>query len=563
LSGSTSGTYTVDGGAPLPYSSNPFTVTGLTGGPHTIVATSAAGCVSNNIQVIVGSTASFTATVVKTNITACNSGNDGTITVTPNGGEAPFTYVWSGGYPGFAPGNVSSVSNLPIGYYNVTVTSAGGCGTATFTNIHIQFAFSVYVTNSGSASSSCGNTGSVLLYGNAGVLPYTYALSSGSGAPTPAPGAFQSSNSFTGLAAGSYTGFVKDAGGCVSPKNITVSAISAVVVNPYAVASSSCNADGSVQIFKSGGVGPYSYALSPGTGPAGTFQTSNFFPGLAAGPYTAYVKDGNGCVTSATVTVAQGAALTVTALKSNTSTCVNDGTIQVNASGGVAPYMYSLNGGTYQSGNTFSGLGAGTYVVTVKDFKNCTGTLNVTISLSPIVVTATTVAATSCSVSDGKIFLFRTGGTGPFTYSLDGNTYQSSNTFTGLAAGTYSGYVKDSKTCVGVLNGIVVGPTGCPPPPIANNTKNVKAVAPVVPTAELKLSAYPNPSNTAFTLMLDGYNSKEKVSVTVTDLLGRKVYQTEGTGKQQYRFGGNFINGMYNVQVIQGSDKKSLKLVKE
>jgi len=386
-------------------------------------------------------------------------------------------------------------------------------------------------------------------------LPYTFALSAGSGQPTPAPGAFQTGNTFTGLAAGAYTGFVKDAGGCVSAKDITVGSIAAVAANPFAVASSSCNADGSIQIFKTGGVGPFTYSLN-----AGAYQSSNFFPGLAAGPYTANVKDANGCIGSAPVTVGQGAGLTVTAFKTNTGSCVTNGSIQVNVTGGVAPYTYSINGGLYQVSNSFTGLGASTYAISVKDAKNCTGSLNVTINTNLINVTAFAVSATSCAMSNGSIQLFRTGGTGPYTYSLDGNVYQASTIFSGLAAGTYDGYVKDAFGCIGVLNGIVVGPTGCAPPPIAGNTKYS---APVQTSASMKVNAYPNPSNAAFTLQLDGYSMTEKVSVTVTDLMGRKVYQTEGTGKQQYRFGTNFISGMYNVQVIQGSEKKSLKLVKE
>jgi len=556
-------TYTVDGGAPQNYNSNPFTVTGLTSGNHTIVATSAAGCVSSNILVNVGSTGAFTATVAKTNLSACNATNDGTITVTPVGGVGPYSYVWSGGYPGFAPGNVAAVTNLPIGFYNVTVTDLGGCGSATFTNVHVQFAYFVFVTNSGSSSSSCGNTGTVLLYGNAGISPYTYALSAGSSQPTPAPGAFQASNTFTGLAAGNYTGFIKDAGGCVSSKNLTVTAAAAIVVSPFAVGASSCNADGSAQIFRTGGIPPYTYALSPGVAPAGTFQTSNFFGSLASGSYTAYVKDAAGCVGQQTVTVAAGTGITATTSKINSSTCVNDGSIQVNATGGVAPYTYSFNGGAYQGSNAFGGLGAGNYTIQVKDSKGCLSVvLNVTINLNTIVVTATPTAASSCASSNGKIQIFRTGGYGPYTYSLDGNTYQSSNLFINLAPGTYDAYVKDSKTCIGVLNGVVVGPTGCAPTIASNNSKGVKSELKATATS-LKVQAYPNPSESEFTVVLEGYDSKVKVSIIVTDLLGRKIYQTEGTGRAQYRFGAGFISGMYNVQVIQGAEKASLKLVKE
>ena len=558
------GTYTVDGGAPQVYATNPFTVTGLAAGNHTIVATVTAGaCVSSNILVNVGSPATFTATYVKTNLSSCSGLQDGSITVTPNGGVAPYTYAWTGitgsGNPATTiypnPGNVSAITGLNYGYYNVTITDAGGCGSVTISNIHVEFAYAVYVTNSGSASSSCGNTGSVILYGNAGVIPYSYALVAGTGMPTPAPGAFQAGNTFTLLAAGPYTGFIKDAGGCVSAKNITVNSVAPIVVNPFAIGASSCAADGSIQIFRTGGIPPYTYSLDNVI-----YQVSNFFPGLATGPYTAYVKDSKGCVGSQAVTVAQGAALTVTASKINTSTCVNDGTIQVNATGGVAPYTYSINGGSYQASNSFNGLGAGTYAISVKDIKGCLGSLNVTINLNTITVTASAVASTTCASNNGKIQLFRTGGTGPYTYSLDGNAYQASTIFLNLAPLTYDGYVKDSKGCIGVLNGIVVGPN-CLPPPIAGTLTKTKA-GKVSGNNILKVEVFPNPTATEFTLVLTGHN-KDKVAILVTDIMGRKVYEAEGSGNKQYKFGNDFIAGVYLLQIVQNTNKQSIKLVKK
>ncbi len=562
------GTYTVDGGAPQAYATNPFTVTNLAAGNHTIVATvTAGGCVSTDIIVNVGTPATFTASIVKTNLSSCSGGlQDGSITVTPAGGVPPYTYAWTGitgsGNPATTvfpnPGNVSSITGLNYGFYNVTITDAGGCGSVTISNIHVQFAYAVFVTNNGSSSSACGNTGSVTLYGNAGVIPYTFALVPGTGMPTPAPGSFQASGTFNLLAAGPYSGFIKDAGGCVSAKNITVGSIAAVAANPFAIASSSCNADGSIQIFKTGGVGPYTYSLN-----AGAYQASNFFPGLAAGPYTANVKDGNGCIGSAPVTVGQGAALSVTAFKTNTSSCVNNGSIQVNVTGGVAPYTYSINGGLYQASNSFTGLGASTYAISVKDAKNCTGSLNVTINVNTIIVTAAATAASSCIIANGKIQLFRTGGTGPYTYSLNGSTYQASTIFLGLAAGTYDGYVKDAFGCIGVLNGIVVGPTGCapPPPPIAGTFTKTKT-SKISETDLLKVEVYPNPTATAFTLVLTG-NNKDKVTIIVRDITGRKAYEAMGQSNKQFKFGSGFIPGVYMVQVLQGSYKQSIKLVKK
>jgi hypothetical protein len=524
-------------------------------------ATSATSTFSINDFVFNGNVfvAPPTATFTKTNVSVCGGTNDGTITVTP-GGTGPFSYSWTGvtgsGNPATTPfpnpGNVSSLTGLPIGYYNVTITD-GNLNTVTITGIHIQYAFSVYITNSGSISSACGNTGSIILYGNAGVLPYSYSLTSSTGP-------WQTSNTFTGLAAGSYTAFVKDGAGCVNSKSITVNAAAPIVVSPFVRAASSCAPDGSIEIYKTGGIPPFSYSLDDIT-----YQSvTNKYLNLAAGPYTAYVKDSKGCISSAPVTVAQGVGISVTANKTNTSTCANDGTIQLNPTGGVPPYMYSIDDGlNYQSLNYFSGLSANTYPAKVKDSKGCTGTLNVTINLNSIGVTAYAAPSSTCVSNNGSIQLFRTGGTGPYTYSLDGNFYQPGGLFSNLPPDYYTGYVKDSKGCIGQLIDILVGPESCLARPTTANRNISREIAGEQPKAgTLKIHAYPNPSAAEFMLTLDGY-STDKISVLVTDVMGRKVYQATGTGKQLYKFGNDFHAGLYNVQVIRGIEKQSIKVIKE
>jgi gliding motility-associated-like protein len=51
------------------------------------------------------------------------------------------------------------------------------------------------------------------------------------------------------------------------------------------------------------------------------------------------------------------------------ATCTNltAGSITVNATGGLAPYTYSINGGSFQSSNSFTGLTQGVKTITVKD----------------------------------------------------------------------------------------------------------------------------------------------------------------------------------------------------
>ena len=557
-------TYTINGGAPQTAvtgaGANPQSVTVSvptgTAGTYTYDVSNVAdiycsAAITGSYAVTVNPSYTLTVTPTVTPRSACGPTPDGSITLAVSGGTSPYTYAWTGvtgsGNPATTPypnpGNVSAISNLQYGFYNVTVTD-GGCGSTTLTNIHVGLGFPPVVTAQSSSSSSCNSTGSILAYASGGVAPYTFQLDGG-----PAQG----SNSFTNVAGGSHTITATDAKGCASTINITVASAPVVGFTSYAYSASSCSNDGSIQIYRSGGVPPYSYSVD-----GSPFVGNSLFTGLAAGVHSVTIQDGNGCQATQNVTVGQGAGLTVTSRQSNTSACVNDGTIQVVVAGGVAPYSYSLNGGPSQGSNNFTGLAAGNYVATVTDSRGCTGTVNVTINVNNISVTFYKTDAPTCA-GTGSVTLYRAGGTGPYTYSLDGNNYQASNVFTNLAPGTYTGYVKDSKTCVGqtVDGAIIIGPNDCEPGP-----RGV-VKAPVASESLASVKAFPNPSVDEFTLDLKGFNMKEKVSITVTDLLGRKVYQTEGIGNMQYKIGKRLFAGMYNVMIVQGDKKFAIKVVKE
>ena len=181
---------------------------------------------------------------------------------------------------------------------------------------------------------------------------------------------------------------------------------------------------------------------------------------------------------------------------------------------------------------------------------------------APINVTASVRAASNCASHNGTIQLFFTGGIPPYSYSLDGNNYQASPLFSTLTPGTYTGYVKDSKICIGTKNNISIGPN-CPTPPMTGIVTNAVAkVAGVQINSILKIKVYPNPTATEFILQLEGF-SNDKVNITVTDVMGNKVYQAEGSGNRQYRFGDKLNPGIYNVQVVQADKKQSIKVVKE
>jgi len=544
--------YSLSGTASFPnQASNIFT--GVGAGTYTLTVTDESEAFETLSDIVITEPQTMSASFTVTDESVCAVTPDGAITVSPSGGTEPYTYTWSGvvgsGNPATTPytggTNSAGISNLQYGFYNVNIADANGCN-INVNDIHVKKAHLAVITHNGEVSSSCGNTGTLIIYASAGVAPYTYSADGIN---------YQSSNSITGLAAGPMTIYVKDAGGCVSTKDYTILSAPELTISPYVVAASSCNDDGSVKIYRTGGIPPYTYSVD-----GSPFLTSNLFTGMAAGTHTATVKDSKGCEASVEVIVGQGVGLTATvSRKANSSACVNNGSFQVSVTGGVGPFTYSVDGGEPQPSNSFAGLGAGNYVVTVTDSRGCTGTTNVTINVNYINVNSIVVNAPNCSGTGSIKLMPAGGGTSPYTYSLDGDNYQTSPWFYNLAPGTYTGYIKDNNTCIGQTadGGIVVGPEDC------NN--NMRAVAPLKNMVEqaIAVKVFPNPSVNEFMLDLKGFNMNEKVMITVTDLLGRKVYQTEGTGMMQYRIGNRLLAGMYNVTIDQGERHFALKVVKE
>ncbi|MET0394470.1 MAG: gliding motility-associated C-terminal domain-containing protein, partial [Chitinophagaceae bacterium] len=263
---------------------------------------------------------------------------------------------------------------------------------------------------------------------------------------------------FTGLGAGPHTIVVRDNFGCLSTA-INASVTAGPVLTGTATSTSTACAsvsNGTITVTPTTGfTGPFEYALN-----SGTYQSSNTFSGLAANNYTVNIRNTGGCVSAdIPVTVAAGAAVTGGAT-STSATCngISNGTITVTPANGTAPYQYALNGGAFQSSNVFSGLGANTYTVTIQDAFGCTSAgIPVTVS-QPAAVQALVPSVQNVTCfggTNGVITAAATGGTTPYSYSLDNVTYQSSDVFT-VPRGSYTFYVKDAMGCTDRYTGAVV-----------------------------------------------------------------------------------------------------------
>ena len=157
-----------------------------------------------------------------------------------------------------------------------------------------------------------------------------------------------------------------------------------------------------------------------------------------------------------------GVTVSVTGTTTNPTGSSNNGNIVATASGGSG-FTYSLNGGAFQATGQFANLAPGSYTITAKNSNGCTGTASFTLTATggctgvTINITATPSGVTPCVTASGSISVAATGGTPPYSYSLNtSGQFQSSNVFSNLNQGTYSISVRDANGCTALQNSISV-----------------------------------------------------------------------------------------------------------
>ncbi|WP_232817805.1 Ig-like domain-containing protein, partial [Winogradskyella tangerina] len=153
--------------------------------------------------------------------------------------------------------------------------------------------------------------------------------------------------------------------------------------------------------------------------------------------------------------------LTESAVDKEDVTCngESDGSFTINATGGTAPYLFSLDNIDFSNTTgVFENLSAGNYTVYVKDDNDCEETIDIIIS-EPDILEAVIVSTTNvdCSgANGGSIEASAIGGTPPFEFSIDnGTTNQSSVLFENLTNGTYTILVTDANNCTASIDGII------------------------------------------------------------------------------------------------------------
>lgn len=410
-------------------STNVFT--GLSAGSYTLHVKDAYDCIKDTtVQLL--DPAQITLSIVPTK-PKCNFFSSGAITVTAANGTPAYQYALGTG----SFSSTNTFSGLFSGTYVIHVKDANNCTKDSTYQLIDSMAIhaNAIVTN---VLCYGDTTGAITLTGKDGASPYAYRIGTGS---------FATSGIFSPLPAGTHNFRVKDADSCYLDTSI-------VITQPVKITSTSSItnvtcfglSNGSVTINAAGGISPYDYAIG-----SGSFSSTNTFSGLAAGNYTLHIKDANGCLKDTIVTITQPTKLIISNIQITEPVCNGDanGVIIVTGSGGTIAYSYAIDASAYVSSGTFGGLAKGSYTIHLKDANNCQVDSNVTMGEPTKIVPTLQVKQSTCfPLNDGRVIVSATGGVPAYAYAVGSGLYSSTNTFTPLAAGTYTFHIRDTRLCV-------------------------------------------------------------------------------------------------------------------
>ena len=312
----------------------------LKAGTYTVTVSSGSGCsVTETIRVTAPQSIYIRTLEVK-NINCLNVG--GSISVEAFFGTAPYTFEWDNGATG------SSIENLEAGVYTLVVTDANGCSSSRRYTITEESAPLVSLIASG-----CGKSFQLAANVEGGKSPYKYSWSSGETTESISAGP------------GSYSLTVVDASGCSSTASIVLEESETSLQLNVEVKDVKCSGgrDGAASLIISGGVAPYVIDWSTGS-------DSTAVHGLSAGVYSVQVTDASGCSQVQAFTIKEPEAISIASNVVNSVGCGNPtGSIEVEVSGGTAPYKFHWN--TNAESSKLQGLSAGNYTLTVEDAKGC------------------------------------------------------------------------------------------------------------------------------------------------------------------------------------------------
>ena len=315
------------------------------------------------------------------------------------------------------------------GSYVVTATYGTCVDTDNFTIISGDFEYEVLYT-----PAICdGGSGSAGINIIEGVGPYMYEWSTGSIAPGIS---FNDGGNFCVTVTDTYSDCQQ-----IECFSVTVNPAVSVTIDSEDI---TCygKVDGTATAVPAGGAAPYEFMWS-------TSMPVEAITSLISGNYAVTVTDFNGCTGTATVFIEEPPQFFYTISPSQGICFGEQADIEVTATGGVEPYLYSWNDAPTldAASRIVSPPATFIYTVTVLDANMCTYTeQSTTVAVSQtIIIDVETVDVLCHGVCAGSATLNITGGIEPFIYTWESTT----TVLQDLCAGEYTVSMTDLYGCTG------------------------------------------------------------------------------------------------------------------
>ena len=491
--------YTIDG-VPQPSvntSDNPYEF------QISSASTVALQSVGNNAVTCPGTVQGSTISTTETDVTLsgtptgidCNGDTNGSITTTPAGGMAPYTYTWDD-----ATATGQNPTGLAEGTYNVTVEDDNGCQeTGSFT---VADASVLTVDITGTTDIDCSNPsgGAVNITVSGGTAPYTYLWDSG-----------QTSDDISGVDADTYIVTVTDANLCTQTASTTINENTTL---PTAEAVSNTDIDCTntevmLGIGTSSTGANISYSWS---GPSIVSGGSTATPTVDMdGTYMLTVTNtDNNCEATATVDVSENVLVpTIVTATADELTCtVMSVSLDATGSDSGANFTYSWSGpGIVSGGSTATPTVnvAGDYTLTLTNTTNgCEETTDVNVSESVVLPTADAGVNQDLTCTNASLTLDGTGSDSGanFTYNWSGPSIVSGGSTTSPVinmTGTYTITVTNTTTGCEETADVTIGENTTIPTATINSAGILNCSA-----SSLQLDASGSDTGTNFTYSWSG-----------------------------------------------------------
>ncbi|GAA3769932.1 T9SS type A sorting domain-containing protein [Flavobacterium ginsengiterrae] len=455
-------------------------ISGLKAGIYYLTVSDSKSCTSQTLTVNITQSDLLQVDIKETNFIKCNGDSNGVLTAEVIGGIPPYKYKWSKNGTEISGLNTAVISGRDSGNYSVLVTDSanpapGPYATAEKLNYTLAQPNQLIVSVLNKKNVLCygASTGEIVINIAGGTAPYTQVWT-------------RNGQLYSGpldkLTAGIYNVTVTDKPdhGCTASLSQTVEITQPAAPLkidsqlPINLTGFQTN-NGSITVTVSGGTPTYTYEWTKDASVA-VIGTTNKISNLSAGIYHLIVKDANGCSLPQTdYIISQPDKLEIVSLTRtpNTNILCNGnklGEFTAVVTGGVKEYTFEwLNNttgekytsteviGTTSTSSKASSLGAGNYIISVKDQNNNTlyGTNTFTITQPDILAFTYTKQDVSCySGNNGTITLNITGGTKntdvtkPYNIVSSGGVINSqTGVISGLTKGTYTVKVSDANGC--------------------------------------------------------------------------------------------------------------------